>query len=174
MAPNLETLLVSRFLAGFFGCAPLCVVGGAFADFWAPADRGVAVSIFSGATFLGPTMGPVVGGFLTQTPSLGWRWTAWVTLFAAVVFGAIGWLVYDESLGSVLLQRRARKLRYATKDWALHAPADEIEISWKAIFDKYLTKPVKMLVWEPILLLITIHISFIYGILCKSQTWSSI
>lgn len=117
VAQNMYTIFICRFLAGFFGCAPLAIVGGALADFWAPVDRGVAVSIFSGATFLGPTGGPIVGGFLTETSGFGWRWTAWVTLMATAFFGTIGWFVYDESFGPVLLQRRARKLRYATKNW---------------------------------------------------------
>ncbi|KAK1821871.1 hypothetical protein LTR12_003747 [Friedmanniomyces endolithicus] len=130
VAQNVETIFVSRFLSGFFGCAPLTIVGGALADFWAPVDRGVAVSIFSGATFLGPTMGPLVGGFLVESAGFGWRWTAWITLMAAI-----------------------------------HAPADEIELNLSAFVTKYCTKPLMMLVWEPILLLITIYISFIYGIL---------
>ncbi|KAK1087345.1 hypothetical protein LTR48_002675 [Friedmanniomyces endolithicus] len=165
VAQNVETIFVCRFLSGFFGCAPLTVVGGALADFWAPVDRGVAVSIFSGATFLGPTMGPLVGGFLVESAGFGWRWTAWITLMASVLFGTIGWLVIDESFGPVLLQHRAKKLRYATRNWAIHAPADEIELNMSAFVTKYCTKPLMMLVWEPILLLITIYISFIYGIL---------
>ncbi|KAK0327859.1 hypothetical protein LTR91_001519 [Friedmanniomyces endolithicus] len=165
VAQNVETIFVCRFLSGFFGCAPLTVVGGALADFWAPVDRGVAVSIFSGATFLGPTMGPLVGGFLVESPGLGWRWTAWITLMASAILGTIGWFVIDESFGPVLLQHRAKKIRYATRNWAIHAPADEIELNLSAFVTKYCTKPLLMLVWEPILLLITIYISFIYGIL---------
>ncbi|WPH05002.1 MFS general substrate transporter [Acrodontium crateriforme] len=165
MAPNLGTLLLCRFIGGFFGCAPLSIVGGALADFWIPVDRGIAVSIFSGATFLGPTMGPLVGGYLTQTPGLGWRWTAWVTLFATMFFGSISWFVYPESFSPVLLQRRARRRRHKTKNWAIHAPADEVEINGRALLAKYLSKPFLMLIYEPILLLMTIYISFIYGIL---------
>ncbi|KAK5119338.1 hypothetical protein LTR85_007694 [Meristemomyces frigidus] len=164
VAPNLETIFICRFLSGFAGCAPLTIVGGALADFWAPVDRGIAVAIFSCATFLGPTGGPIVGGYLVQA-GFGWRWTAWVTLIASAFFGTAGWFVYPESFGPVLLQQRAKKLRYATKNWAIHAPADEIEINMRAILEKYLTKPIKMLIWEPILVLITIYISFIYGIL---------
>lgn len=165
VADDLVTLFVCRFLAGFFGCAPLTIVGGALADFWNPIDRGIAVSVFSGATFLGPTSGPIVGGYLTQNASLGFRWNSWITLILSVVFGGFWWLAYPESFGPVLLQRRAKKLRYETRNWAVHAPADEIQIDLKAIMSKYLSKPFMMLAMEPILLLITIYISFIYGIL---------
>ncbi|KAK0862656.1 hypothetical protein LTS02_007031 [Friedmanniomyces endolithicus] len=125
----------------------------------------VAVAQNVETIFLGPTMGPLVGGFLVESAGFGWRWTAWITLMASVVFGTIGWFVIDESFGPVLLQHRAKKIRYATRNWAIHAPADEIELNLSAFVTKYCTKPLMMLVWEPILLLMTIYISFIYGIL---------
>lgn len=60
VAKNLETILVCRFLIGVFGCSPLAVAGGGMADIWDPVDRGVAISFFCSATFLGPILGPIV------------------------------------------------------------------------------------------------------------------
>lgn len=60
VAQNLETIMISRFLIGVFGCSPLAVVGGAMADIWDPVDRAVAIALFSSATFLGPTLGPIM------------------------------------------------------------------------------------------------------------------
>ena len=57
VAQNIETIMVCRFLQGLAGCAPLAIVGGALADIWNPVDRGVAVAIFSAATFIGPVAG---------------------------------------------------------------------------------------------------------------------
>jgi DHA1 family multidrug resistance protein-like MFS transporter len=57
VARNVETIMICRFLQGLAGCAPLAVVGGALADIWDPIERGVAVSIFSAATFIGPVAG---------------------------------------------------------------------------------------------------------------------
>ncbi|KAI9684258.1 MAG: hypothetical protein M1822_005731 [Bathelium mastoideum] len=165
LARNPATLFISRFLAGIFGSAPLTIVGGALADFWNPVDRGVAVAIFSSATFLGPTMGPIVGGFLTENHALGWRWTSWITLILTGVFGALGFVAYPESFAPVLLQRRARKRREETGNRALHAAHDEHKVELKQIGERYLAKPLIMLVKEPILLLVTIYMSFIYGIL---------
>ncbi|OQO12962.1 hypothetical protein B0A48_02426 [Cryoendolithus antarcticus] len=165
VAQNLPTLFACRFLAGFFGCAPLSVVGGALADFWDPISRGVAASVFACAVFLGPTMGPIVGAFLSEAPMLGFRWTSWVTLMISGLCGLLFWFVFPESFGPVLLKRRARALRFETKNWALHAPAEEHEIDLKAILSKYLSKPFMMLAMEPILLLVTVYMSFIYGLL---------
>ena len=73
VAGNLETVLICRFFCGFFGASALGVLGGTFADFWNPAERGFAISIFAAATFLGPLIAPTVGGFLVDS-ELGWRW----------------------------------------------------------------------------------------------------
>ena len=164
VAQNVETIMLCRFLGGTFGSAPLAIVGGALADFWGPVERGFALGLFSGATFIGPVAGPIVGGFITQS-YLGWRWTAWITLIAAAFFGTVSWFICAESYAPVLLQRRAAKKRFETKNWAIHAPADESPVDMKAIVEKYLYRPFQMLVLEPILIFITIYMAFIYGIL---------
>ena len=164
VAQNVETIMLCRFLGGFFGSAPLAIVGGALADFWGPVDRGFALGLFSGATFIGPVAGPIGGGFITMS-YLGWRWTAWITLIIASFFGTAAFLICSESYAPVLLQRRAAKRRFETQNWAIHAPADEYPVDMKSIIEKYLYRPFKMLFMEPILTLITIYIAFIYGIL---------
>lgn len=60
VAQNLYTIMICRFLMGALGCSPLAVVGGAMADIWGPVDRAVAIAMFSGATFMGPSLGPIM------------------------------------------------------------------------------------------------------------------
>lgn len=164
VAQNLQTIFICRFFGGVFASAPLAIVGGALADFFDPINRGVALCLFGASTFIGPTLGPIIGGFITMS-YLGWRWTQWITLIMAALFGTIGFIVIPETFAPVLLQRKAKKLRYQTKNWAIHAPADEKEVNLKEIADQYLLKPFKMLLLEPILVLITVYISLIYGII---------
>lgn len=147
-----------------FGSAPLAIVGGALADFWGPVERGFALGLFSGATFIGPVAGPIAGGFITQS-HLGWRWTAWLTLIMASFFGLVAFLLCPESYPPVLLQRKAAKKRFETRNWAIHAPADERQVNIREIINKFLLRPFVMLALEPILVLITIYMAFIYGIL---------
>jgi MFS family permease len=156
--------MLCRFFGGVFASAPLAIVGGALADFFDPVDRGVAVCVFASATFIGPIAGPIMGGFITQS-YLGWRWTAWITLIMASFFGTIGLFIVSESSHNKILQNRAKKLRYGTQNWAIHAKADENHVDFHGIIHTYLLRPFIMLIREPILLLITIYMGLIYGIL---------
>lgn len=158
VAQNLETIMICRFLAGFFGCAPLAIVGGAFADFWNPVDRGVAVAIFAAATFIGPVAGPIVGGFVTQS-YLGWRWTAWLTLIMSATFLTFAVTFVPESYAPILLKRKADRLRVETKNWAIHSQLDEQQMSILNIAKKYLTRPYVMLIQEPILIALTVYMA---------------
>jgi MFS transporter, DHA1 family, multidrug resistance protein len=94
---------------------------------------------------------------------LGWRWTQWITMIMAALAGTIGFFVIPETFAPVILQRKAKKLRYQTRNWALHAEADEKEVNLKEIVEKYLERPFKMLAMEPILVLVTLYMSLIYG-----------
>lgn len=71
-AQNIQTLIILRFFAGAFGSSPLTNAGGVIADMFPASQRGLAMSVFAAAPFMGPTLGPIVGGFLGETE--GWRW----------------------------------------------------------------------------------------------------
>ena len=113
VAQNVEAIMLCRFLGGVFASAPLAVVGGALVDFWNPVDSGVAIAIFSAATFIGPIAGPIVSGFVTES-YLGWRWTAWILLIMSALC-SIGFLCIPETYAPALLQRKAKKTRFETK-----------------------------------------------------------
>ena len=54
---NIETLLILRFFAGAFGSSPLTNAGGVIADMFPASQRGLAMSVFAAAPFMGPTVG---------------------------------------------------------------------------------------------------------------------
>ena len=67
VAPNIETVLVSRFIAGVFAAAPLTNCGGVIADIWDSIGRGPAMSVFTLCVFAGPTiLGPPIGGYVSR------------------------------------------------------------------------------------------------------------
>ena len=105
----------------------------------------------------------MIGAFLTQS-YLGWRWTAWITLIMAAAVGIACLFLVPETSPARILQIRAKTLWYETKNWALHAKADEARVDARTIAFVYLMRPFAMLVQEPILLLITLYMSFVYGV----------
>lgn len=164
VARNLETIMLFRFLSGVASSGPPAIVGGYLADFFPPVERGVAVAVFAATTLVGPILGPIIGGFVTKS-YLGWRWTAWITMLLASLCGCISIIVLPETYVPVLLKRKARRLRYETKNWALHSKLEETPVDIKGFASKYLSRPFLMLFLEPILLLLTLYLSFIYGII---------
>ena len=164
VAQNVQTIMVCRFFGGVFGSAPLGTVGGQLTDLWGPLDRGVAMTLFIGAVFMGPVVGPIVGGFIVQS-HLGWRWTEFITAIMGFAFGTFGFFTVPETFAPILLSRRATKIRFATKNWAVRAKYDEQQVDLKSIMEKYLLRPFAMLFKEPILDLMTLYMSIIYGIL---------
>lgn len=70
-----------------------------------------------------------------------------------------------ETYAPQILVEKGATLRRLTKNWAIHAKQDEIEIDIRELLEKNFSRPLRMLVTERIVLLITIYMSFIYGIL---------
>lgn len=163
LARNVETILLFRFLGGVASSGSPAIVGGYLADFLPPIERGVAVAIFAATTLIGPSAGAIIGAVVVQSESLGWRWTAWISMIMGIVFGAVGFVVLPETYLPVLLTRKARRLRFKTKIWALHSKLEETPVDIKDFIVRYLSRPFVMLCLEPILLLMTLYISFTFG-----------
>lgn len=163
LAQDAKTVLIFRFLAGVASAGSPAIVGGYLADFMAPVQRGIAVALFAAMTLLGPELGAISGAVLVQS-DLGWRWTAWVSMIMAAVFSAIGFVLLPETFLPVLEQRRAKQLREETGRWELHSPRDEKPVSGRDFVVRYMTRPIVMLCVEPILAVMTIYISFVFGL----------
>lgn len=64
-------MIAFRFLSGLGGSAPLSIGGGVIGDAWQAHERGRAISIYSLMPLLGPAVGPIAGGFITENTT--WR-----------------------------------------------------------------------------------------------------
>ncbi len=109
---NKVQLLVFRFLSGFGGSAPLAIGGAVLGDCFRPEQRGLAIGIYSLMPLLGPAVGPVAGGFISEATT--WRWIFWSTTMFDAMVQVVGLLFLQETYAPVLLQRKAAKLRKST------------------------------------------------------------
>ncbi|KAM3447217.1 hypothetical protein MY3296_008953 [Beauveria thailandica] len=119
-AKDIQTVLITRFFTGFFGSAPVTNTGGVMADIWPAEQRGIAIVGYAITIVGGPTLGPIIGGAITSS-YLGWRWTEYLTGIVMMAQVLLDVCLLDESFLPVLLAYKARRLRLAGKNFALHA-----------------------------------------------------
>ena len=161
---NIETLIVLRFFAGAFGSSPLTNAGGVVADVFPASERGLAMSIFAAAPFLGPVIGPVVGGFVGET--IGWRWIEGLMAIFTGTLWVIGSLAIPETYAPFLLRRRAAALAKKTgKNYISILEAKRGTTSPGQAFKTAISRPWVLLFREPIVLMLSIYMSIIYGTL---------
>ena len=75
---NLMELICFRFLQGIGGGALLSTSQSILFETFAPKDRGTASGIFSLGIIIGPSIGPVMGGYIVD--NLSWQWIFYVNI----------------------------------------------------------------------------------------------
>jgi len=166
-AKDLQTVLICRFFAGFFGACPLAVVAAVFSDMFDNRTRGIAITLFSMAVFTGPLLAPFIGGFIVES-YLGWRWTAYVVAFMGFLAFGLDLVFLEETYPPVLLVSKAAELRRRTLNWGIHAKQEEIEVDFHELVTKNFSRPLRLLFTEPIVTALSVYMSFIYGLLYLS------
>ena len=86
MAQSLAQLVLFRVLQGVFGSSLVPMSQSTLLDINPPKDHGKAMAIFGLAAVMGPLIGPLAGGFLTD--NFSWRWVFYINL----PFGVISFL----------------------------------------------------------------------------------
>lgn len=163
-AKDLQTILITRFFCGFVGSAPLTVVAAAFADMYDNTTRGYALDIFAMTVFCGPLLAPIIGGFIVES-YLGWRWTCYIMgIFSSAALVSVTFLM-EETYHPLILAKKASKIRELTDNWAVYAAHEKVTLDFGEIATKTITRPLKMLVTEPIILLLSLYNGFCYSIL---------
>ncbi|TVY24041.1 MFS transporter [Lachnellula hyalina] len=162
LSKNTGMFLVFRFLAGCASSGPLTVGGGTVADVVPPAQRGRAMSLFFVGPLMGPVLGPIVGGFVSE--SIGWRWTFWIILILAGLSFTISIFFLRETNAAVLLGWKAARLRKETGNTALVSKMDR-GLTPRQLFLRAITRPIKLLILSPIVLLLALLCAFLFGLL---------
>ncbi|RHZ62104.1 hypothetical protein CDV55_104967 [Aspergillus turcosus] len=163
-AENLQTLIICRFFGGFFGSCPIAVVAAVFSDIFDNHQRGLAITVFTMTVFTGPLFAPFIGGFIVES-YLGWRWTEYLTGIMGASAFVLDLFFLEETYPPVVLIGKAAELRRRTRNWGIHAKQEEIEVEFGELIRKNFSRPLRILFTEPIVLLLSIYMAFLYGLL---------
>ncbi|CAI7659176.1 unnamed protein product [Penicillium glandicola] len=161
---DIQTLMLTRFFAGFFSASPIAIVPAVFADIWNNQTRGVAIAMFAMAVFVGPFASPFTGGFITMS-YLGWRWTMYISSIMGWLATGLCLIFLKETYAPAVLVEKAATLRRQTRNWGIRARQEEIELDWGELITNNFSRPFRMLFTEPIVFLISLWMSFVYGLM---------
>lgn len=163
LAKNKTQLIVFRFLSGLGGSAPLALGGGVLSDLFSAEERGKAISIYSLAPLLGPAIGPIAGGFITENTS--WRWAFWATTIADGLIQFCGLFLLQETYPPVLLQRKKMALIKSTGNEKLHTEYDRPDRTIGKTLRVSLSRPFIMLFTQVIVQVLALYMAFLYGMM---------
>ncbi|MGH6779071.1 MAG: DHA2 family efflux MFS transporter permease subunit [Bradyrhizobium sp.] len=114
LAPSLSTLILFRILQGLGGGGMPTSEQAMLADTFPPEKRPQAFALYGIAVIVAPTIGPTLGGWITDNYS--WHWIFFINVpigLASLVL--VNWLVVEPEL--LQRERRERLARGLKIDW---------------------------------------------------------
>jgi multidrug resistance protein len=164
-AKTKEVLIASRFMAGFGASSIYALAGGVLGDIWRPEQRGRSLAVYLLIPLLGAAVGPIIGGFMAGRTT--WRWMFWSTSLFQGVMILVSFTVFRETYAPVILKRKAEALRRNTSDsryYTVHERMNE-NTSVPSILAKALSRPLRLLMFHPLVQIVSVLQAFIYGLL---------
>ncbi|KAI1314096.1 major facilitator superfamily domain-containing protein [Xylaria venustula] len=110
---------------------------------------------------LGPSVGPLAGGYLTDT--LGWQWIFWTI---AVVYGCLTiaqMLFMRETYPAVILERKTQRRRQETGNSALRSALDS-GLSTRQVLVREILRPAKITVRSPVSAMLSAVSAYVNGV----------
>lgn len=155
---HMRIILPCRFFAGAFASPAMSIASGTIMDIFDVDEVSVAMTFFCLAPFMGPVISPIMSGFACQYQN--WRWSQWILLFASgLIFPFI--VLMPETHKGVILKRRAIKRNIKLIEFSKEAQRQFLKVTLTiTVF-----RPLKMLVVEPIVLVFSIYVAFIFAVL---------
>ncbi|TPN46247.1 DHA2 family efflux MFS transporter permease subunit, partial [Mesorhizobium sp. B1-1-4] len=114
LAPNLEMLILFRILQGLGGGGMAPSEQSILADTFPPEKRSQAFALYGIAVIVAPTVGPTIGGWLTD--HFSWHWIFFINVpFGIMSLALVQWLLVEPD---VLERERQERLKDGLKiDW---------------------------------------------------------
>ncbi|KAF3000672.1 hypothetical protein E8E13_001055 [Curvularia kusanoi] len=162
-AQNSGQLMAFRFLSGLGGSAPLALGGGVLSDCFHAEERGKAISIYSLAPLLGPAIGPIAGGFISQNTT--WRWCFYATTIFTAVVQCFGFFFLQETYAPKLLAWKRDKLIKETGNTELHTEFDSPDRTLIKTIKIAMQRPFILLGTQPILQVLACYMAYLYGLM---------
>ncbi|KXN87633.1 Polyamine transporter 4 [Leucoagaricus sp. SymC.cos] len=176
LAPNIQAVIVGRFLQGAFSSTGATMVGGTIADIWAGKDRGPPMAVFSLCAVFSMGVAGVAAGWIEENPNLGWKWIQWIQLILAGIYVFLVIFFLPETRATIVLHEIAKKKRKETGDNRYKPKLSKLKVG-RLIYISC-TRPLRLLITEPVVtsfISSQLWIGFCWGVLfCLIESVSGV
>ncbi|KAI3343224.1 major facilitator superfamily domain-containing protein [Ustulina deusta] len=160
-------MIAGRFLAALGASVGNTLAGPVMTDMFHEKDRGKSLAIAGLFPYLGPALGPIIGGSVSQL--IHWPWLFYIISIIDTVVLVIGILVLRETYTPVLLRRKAAALGLdqgggegpptttGTGRWTF----------WSDFFSRLrvnMLRPFQLLFYRPVMHIVTLNMGLSFGI----------
>ena len=114
-------------------------------------------------TLLGPTLGPLLGGFITQYST--WRWTFWSISIGCGIIQFLGLFLLSETFAPIILGKKSAELRLLTLNPNLRTKWERPDRTFIRIALGALARPFLLLGTQIIVQVLAIYIAFLFGLM---------
>ncbi|KAK6079259.1 MFS multidrug transporter [Seiridium cupressi] len=149
-------MIVGRLLAGLGAASGVTLTGPVLTDMFRAKDRGKSLAVAGFIPYLGPALGPILGGLVAQ--HLYWGWFFWImSIFDALVV-VIGLFVLKETC-AVVLQRRKQPVSQAGLDFSTSGRSFTTAYLNSVLtpIRTALMRPIQLLLFRPLIFFISFN-----------------
>ncbi|KAK3337759.1 major facilitator superfamily domain-containing protein [Cercophora scortea] len=142
-------MIFARLMAGCGASVGTTLTGPVMADMFSISHRGRSMAIASFLPFLGPSLGPIIGGFMTQW--VQWQWIFYIMSIFSTFPTTLGIFIIRESYTPLLLRRKSPTPSPATT-------------KIKPLLLPSLLRPISLLLRRPIIQLLALPLALNFGL----------
>lgn len=132
------------------------------ADCWRKEERGKGQAIYGMLTFIGPTVAPIVGAYISLYTT--WRWIFWATSIFDVFVQVAAFFFLKETYAPKILADKAKRLAKKTGQQFLTA-YNQPDKSFSSIVRRRLVLPFVMMFTHPAVQAPSIFRAYLYGVM---------
>ena len=158
LSKNMAMLIVFRFLSG---CTVTSLTLGPsiVGDVFEREERGTAMAINIVLPIIGIVAAPISGSFTAQAK--GWRWTIWIVVIAAGALTLLSFAFFRETYEVTIIGKKCARLRRSTENPQVRSKYQELTSRENIV--QTMTRPIKMLIMSPVVLIISVYTALAYG-----------
>ncbi|KAJ5527573.1 hypothetical protein N7513_011732 [Penicillium frequentans] len=158
-------MIVGRFMAGSGASVGTTLTSSVLTDMYRAEHRGKSLAIATFIPYLGPAIGPILGGVISQ--NLRWEWSFWILSLFEAAITLVGLLLFVETYTPTLLRRKAAAQQH---DASLpSSKVVKVKVFYRDLSKRLkpsILRPILLLVKRPVIQVVSLIVSLNFGVYC--------